>query len=87
MKMPWHNKTGLARVMTFSAVTFLVSTGLCGLNLAVYGHANRVIGTALMATGALELISIGVSAVILFLCGAVWVIREITSAFSKSDQE
>jgi hypothetical protein len=91
MKMPWHNKTGIAQVATFLAVLFLVSTGLCGLNLAAYGLANRrgfgFLPALLMATGPVEIVVMVVSAIGLIACGIAFLVRAIARTVDKSEPE
>lgn len=92
MKMPWSNLTGLARTTTVAAFSFLVSSGLCGLNLlAVYRFANRsgsaILGAIIPLTGALELLAMATSAVFLIGCGIAFIIRAITRAFDKAEPE
>jgi len=89
--MPWRNLTGLAKATAIIAVILLVSTGLCGLNFAAYGllkqGSSAFLGTALVVTGALELLTMAVSAVFLVAYGIAFIIHQVIRAFRKSEPE
>jgi hypothetical protein len=86
MKMPWHNKTGLARLATIFVVLLLVSLGLCGANFALFTRFGAIGGggpvpdkvlfatNTLMTTGFLELggILIGVGGLFTVLLAGIF---------------
>jgi hypothetical protein len=86
--MPWHNLTGMARTVTLCAVTFLVSTGLCGLNLAISKVSDStVIAVILTLTGGLELVAMVTSLAFLIFTVIAFVVQRIACAFRKSEPE
>jgi hypothetical protein len=71
--MPWSNLHGAAKVATVCAAIFLLSGGLCGLQVLVLndGGGDRFM-TVYIIAGALEVIAIVLSAVVGFVALLVW---------------
>ena len=55
MKMPWEDRTGLAKAAAVLATGLVISLGLCGLNLAAFAAFSRGLDSPLVVTGYLEL--------------------------------
>ena len=78
MKMPWQDKTGLAKAATVLVVILLISLGLCGANFVAVlgfvgvneggssGASKQALSGVLTVAGVLELAGIALS-----LCGLV----------------
>jgi hypothetical protein len=91
MKMPWRDKTGLAKAATVLVMTLLLSLGLCGVNFfAVTGFVGigggnasggprQVLTSALTVAGVLELIGIFASLLGLVLVGMIAVVKSFGS--------
>ena len=98
MKMPWSNKTGLAKIATIFALLLTVSIGLCGANLALFSRYGAVSGGApapprsaggsmvLMATGFAELFGMGVGAVGLVIVGLVAAVKAVVRGLKKDKE-
>jgi hypothetical protein len=79
MKMPWDDRTGLAKITVIFSTVLTVSLGLCGLNfvavnLFTWGGS---LGTVLMTTGILELAGIISSSFGLLIVGFVFLGQQI----------
>jgi hypothetical protein len=55
MKMPWEDRTGLAKAAAVLATGFGISLGLCGLNLAGYAAFSHGGDSVFLIPGYLEL--------------------------------
>jgi hypothetical protein len=94
MKMPWHNQTGLAKAGAISATLFLISSGLCGGNFALFLKFGSLGGgvpppdrpawatSLLMITGFLELAVIALSAVGVIVVLVIAIARAIKNHFA-----
>jgi hypothetical protein len=60
MKLPWENRSRLAKAAIICTIGFLLSTGLCGLNLA-FTH-NALDSDFVFFAGIIELLAMGVFA-------------------------
>jgi hypothetical protein len=98
MKMPWANKTGLAKAATLFATLLLVSLGLCGVNFAAVIAFVGVAGgppppgtptwptTLLTTTGAVELIGVALGACGLVITG-IWLMGSYRIRKPKKSKE
>jgi hypothetical protein len=83
MKMPWQDKTGLARASAVLATVLLISLGLCGANFAAFTQSGFMsnkpqrYSTLLMYTGFVELFTILGSLVGLTIVGFIYVRRSV----------
>jgi hypothetical protein len=75
-----RNLQGPAMVIVIFAAIFLVSAGLCGLQLALVTHSSRSdnLASALMIPGILELIAMGVSIIGIVIVLMAWAIGSLT---------
>ena len=87
MRMPWQGMAGLAKAIAILCTIFIISLGLCGLNVAV----SRFItgdGSALIATGILEGFGMLVSVLGLLIVAVIVIARAIRNTlFPNRDQE
>lgn len=60
MKLPWKNRSKLAKAAIICTVGFLLSTGLCGLNLSLSDNARD--SDSVFFIGVMELLAMGVFA-------------------------
>ncbi len=94
MKMPWSDKTGLAKATAIFATLLLVSIGLCGANyvsVIVFStiSAGSVPGEGLKAfaldgltfAGVAELLGMIVGALGLFITAVIMAVRAITKSW------
>jgi hypothetical protein len=94
MKMPWVDKTGLAKATALLATIFGIGIGLCGANFVAVimfvpmggpagptGFRDFVSGT-LAITAYLELAAIVLSALGLVVIGLIAIIRAIKAHFT-----
>ena len=61
MKIPWHNKTGLAKATAILSTMLTISLGLCGANFFAFtrfGNTPVWSTTLLLYTGYVELFAI-----------------------------
>jgi hypothetical protein len=77
MWKPWRNFEGPAKLLVILATIFLISSGLCGLQLAVanLGRVGDSVAGALMPLGVIELIAILLSATGIVIVLVFWATR------------
>ena len=99
MKVPWSDQTTSLKLIAIFATGLLISLGLCGLNMVLFGKYGAVSGPAeppgsphtagramaLILTGSLELLVIFISALGLLVTGIALIVRYVASWFSKRD--
>ncbi len=99
MKMPWDGKTGLAKAATMWTLVLLLSLGLCGANLALFGRYGAISGggpvsdrtifatNSLMVTGFLELIGMLIGAIGLISVIVTAVIKLVRNCFNPRPED
>jgi len=94
MKMPWSNKTGLAKAAVFFACVLGVSFGLCGANLVGYMALSRKMGglkggidLMLVSAGYLELAGMVFGLLGLVITGLIGMAMAIYGLFVKGGGE
>jgi hypothetical protein len=87
MKLPWTNKTGLARATAVLATTLLVSLGLCGANYAAAWKMNSVSGALpfLLTAAYIETAGIIASALGLLIVGLFAIVKALRNHFQRED--
>ena len=86
MKAPWSNLEGPAKWLVIAVVALLVSSGLCGLQVAIMSGANpsgASLGSLFMFTGAVELIVMALSACAVVVSLIIWIATALYSHFSE----
>lgn len=82
MKMPWREKTELAKAATIFGCLLGVSTGLCGANaLVLSATMNHSIGGFFIFTAYLELAGMLIGAAGLMVVMLIWIVRELLATF------
>lgn len=76
MRMPWHNRTGLAKAAAIFATILLVALGLCGLNGALMAISHGL-KNLLAIIGVVETFFIFASLFGLFVIGLIAGIRSL----------
>ncbi len=96
MKMPWHDKTGIAKAAALLATIFGIAVGLCGANFAAFiilvpigGSSGPTgfrgwVGNILGVTAYIELAAMILSAAGLIVLAAVAMVRSITRHFTNN---
>jgi hypothetical protein len=99
MKLPWDNKSGLAKTTIMSTVILLLSSGLCSANLALFGRYGAISGggpvsdrtifatNSLMVTGFLELIGMVIGAIGLISVIVTALIKLIRNCFNPRPED
>jgi hypothetical protein len=88
MKMPWTDRSGLAKVAVILVAVFLVSLGLCGANLLMVNYGPHPGGSWLLSTGIIELMGMLASLFGLLVVGVIALVRSIGNTYSsKRDHE
>jgi len=99
MKMPWTDRTGLAKAAVIFALLLIVSIGLCGANLALFSRYGAISGgtpepprsaggsLVLMATGFAELAGMVVGAAGLVVVGLMAVVRGLYGGSEKGEPQ
>jgi hypothetical protein len=84
MKMPWQNRTGLAKAAAVLASALVVSLGLCGMNFAAVTGLRppNVFRPFLMIAAWIELLAIVLSLAGLVFVGFFAIIYAIQKRFS-----
>jgi hypothetical protein len=97
MKMPWQDRTGLAKVTAFLATVLIVSLGLCGTNFFAViffvplggpgpqpgiPEPSHWPADVLTTTGAIELIGIAGSLIGLLVVAFITIYRSVVQHFS-----
>ena len=89
MKMPWEDRTGLAKAAAVLASVLTVSLGLCGANylIAGGGQGSSVAIPLIALTGILELLGIFVGFTGLLIVGLLALTRALRARyFSANDR-
>jgi hypothetical protein len=86
MKMPWQDRTGLAKGAVVCAVGLVVSTGLCGLNAALSSQVNGS-SRFLIFTAFIESISMAVFAGALIIVGCMAIFKYVVGLFSGKHED
>jgi hypothetical protein len=93
MNMPWDNKTGLAKATAFFASILGIALGLCGGQIglwygltALQARGADTLALPLIILGYAELAVIGISGVVLFVIGLIYVTRQLTGTGGRSDE-
>ena len=81
MKMPWHNQTGLAKAATICAIGFVISSGLCGLNVLFASNQHDYPGGFLVITAFLEAGAMAIFALCLLVIALDAIVKRIAGAF------
>ncbi len=91
MKMPWDNRSGLAKAVVILSVCLMISTGLCGLNLlaVVLTHVNVLDSTQsnLLLAGYVELFIMALSAAGLVAVLIAMITESVVKHFSKKPKD
>ena len=92
MKMPWSDKTGLAKAAVFFATVLGVSFGLCGVNVVVAmtglrGHWSDRGAALLTVVGYLELAGMVFGLMGLVITGLIGMAMAIYGLFVKGGVE
>ena len=85
MRLPWHNRTGLAQAAAFLATILTISLGLCGANvlaLEIVSYESQLAGV-LFVTGIAELIAILVSFAALIIVLFIMLFQSIEARLSS----
>jgi hypothetical protein len=87
MRWPWEQKTGLTKAVAILCTIFIISLGLCGMNIA-FSHFATGDGSFLVITAAIESLGMLGSLLGLLIVAVLFIVRSIrNSHFSKRDQE
>lgn len=95
MRMPWKDRTGLAKAVAVLVTVLLVSTGLCGLNVITEitifpfdsGPSKGIralVANALLITAYIESVLMGLCIVGLILVALIAIARTIKNHFTPS---
>jgi hypothetical protein len=83
MKMPWENKTGLAKIATILATTLGIAVGLCGLNAIGFSSlGNSGLQSPLIVTAYLEMLIMILSVVGLLIVALIAIVIAIRDHFT-----
>ena len=82
MTMLWNRFQGFARILVFCVTVLLVSSGMCGVQLAILSMGSGSTGgsalvSLFMFTGVVELIAIGLSAGAIIVVLIAWAVRTV----------
>jgi len=78
MKYPWSSLTGFPKMLVISTAVFLVSAGLCGLQIAVSSATNSsALTSILIIPGIFELIGFWGGAICIVISLVGWMITAI----------
>ncbi len=86
MKAPWSNLEGPAKWLVIAVVVLLVSSGLCGLQIAMVAGGNQygaLFTRLFMFTGAVEVIVMALSACGIVVSLIIWIATALYSHFSE----
>jgi hypothetical protein len=86
MKAPWSNLEGPAKWLVIAAVALLVSSGLCGLQYAIFRGTNQnntMFVGLFWLTGIVELIVMALSACGVVVTLIIWIATAVYSHFSE----
>ena len=82
MKYPWTSLSGFPKWLVICVATFLVSAGLCGLQVAISSAANsNVLTGILMIPGFFEVLAFWISAMGIVVSLVGWIVTAIYRAF------
>jgi hypothetical protein len=87
MKMPWQDRTGLARATAIFATVFGIALGLCGLNAAAFFSIHSAAGNPLVLTAFIELFVMLASGVGLLVIALIAIYRTLSQRFFPSTDE
>jgi hypothetical protein len=79
-----RNLQGPAKVIVIFAAIFLVSAGMCGIQVVLVSHSSRSdnLASVLMVPGILELLAMAVSLVGIGIVLVAWAIGAVTRQFA-----
>jgi hypothetical protein len=84
VKYPWSSLSGFPKGLVICVAIFLVSAGLCGLQLVVANAAgSNQLTSILMIPGFFELIGFWGSAIGIVVCLVGWIVTSIYRVFVR----
>jgi hypothetical protein len=82
MKMPWIDKTGLAKATSIFATGLVVSFGLCGVNFIFFLTAGDRAGIVPTYAGIIELVGLALCLIGLLTVGLIGIAQAIYRRFA-----
>jgi hypothetical protein len=86
MKMPWENKSGLAKLAAFIAVALGIFLGLCGANTLAFVITNANLEddhSLLVRVAAFDRRAIGICVGALVLVGLLMLLQSVYRTFTR----
>ena len=87
MRLFGREVEGIPKLIVAFVAIFLVSSGLCGLQLTLQMHVPSAKGELYIAAGVVELGAMPISAGGIVVFSAIWVIRSIYEQFAGPPEE
>jgi hypothetical protein len=84
LRLPWQDKTGLAKVAAVLSTVLTIAAGLCGVNWVVIGRSSGPPSQWWVTVGIVEAIVIAVCLLALIVVRLIQVIQRLREHFGNS---